>query len=152
MSSGGNPQAYRAVAVVGVGAILPDAPDAPTFWQNIQQGRYSISEVSPDRWNPDDYYHPDPTVPDKTYSKIGGWVREYAFDPLRWRMPVPPKVLEVMDDGQKWAVATCWPLSACHGATRLMPLTPLGVSGMETIRYPSCCSCRKTSAPVNVET
>ena len=105
MSNGCNPQAYRAVAVVGVGAILPDAPDAPTFWQNVQQGRYSISEVSPDRWDPDDYYHPDPTVPDKTYCKIGGWVREYTFDPFRWRMPVPPKVLEVMDDAQKWAVA-----------------------------------------------
>ena len=26
----------RAVAVVGLGAILPDAPDAPTFWETLK--------------------------------------------------------------------------------------------------------------------
>ena len=109
--TGANPEgletAARAVAVVGVGAIMPDAPDAPTFWQNIKSGRYSITEVSPERWNPDDYYDPDPLAPDKTYSKIGGWVRDYTFDPFAWRMPIPPKVLAVMDGAQQWAVAIC---------------------------------------------
>ena len=56
----------RAVAIVGVAAIMPDAPDAATFWQNIQDGRYSISEVTPDRWDPALYYDPDPQAPDKT--------------------------------------------------------------------------------------
>jgi malonyl CoA-acyl carrier protein transacylase len=99
--------AHRAVAVVGVGAILPDAPDAATFWQNVKQGRYSISEVNPERWDPADYYDPDPDVPDKTYCKIGGWVHEYEFEPFQWRIPIPPKVQAVMDDAQKWAVASC---------------------------------------------
>ena len=35
--------AERAVAIVGVGAILPDAPNAPAFWQNIVDKRYSIT-------------------------------------------------------------------------------------------------------------
>ncbi len=35
----------QAIAIVGVGAVLPDAPDAPTFWRNVQDGRYSISEA-----------------------------------------------------------------------------------------------------------
>ena len=64
-----------AVAIVGVGAILPDAPDVQTFWKNIQAARYSITDVAVERWNPDLFYSPDPTAPDKTYSKIGGWVR-----------------------------------------------------------------------------
>jgi malonyl CoA-acyl carrier protein transacylase len=97
--------AHRAVAVVGVGAILPDAPDVATFWQNIKQGRYSISEVDPERWDPADYYDPDPNVPDKTYCKIGGWVREYEFEPFKWHMPIPPKVQAAMDQAQKWAIA-----------------------------------------------
>ena len=25
--------AYRAIAIVGVGAILPDAPNVPAFWK-----------------------------------------------------------------------------------------------------------------------
>ena len=31
------------VAVVGMSAIMPDAPTADAFWQNITAGRYSIS-------------------------------------------------------------------------------------------------------------
>ena len=68
--------AYRAIAIVGVGAVLPDAPNVGAFWENVKNGRYSISEVAPDRWDPALYYDPDPSVPDKTYSKIGGGVRE----------------------------------------------------------------------------
>jgi acyl transferase domain-containing protein len=93
------------VAVVGLGAILPDAPDARAFWRNVKGGRDSISEVSPDRWDPDLYYDPDPSAPDKTYSKIGGWVRDWTWDPFAWRLPIPPRVGDQLDDGQKWAVA-----------------------------------------------
>ena len=32
-----------AVAIVGVGAIMPDAPDAAAFWDNVTTGRYCIS-------------------------------------------------------------------------------------------------------------
>ncbi len=35
------------VAVVGLAAIMPDAPDAATFWRNLREGRYSISDVPP---------------------------------------------------------------------------------------------------------
>jgi acyl transferase domain-containing protein len=96
--------ADRAVAIVGVAAVMPDAPDAVTFWQNIRDGRYSISEVTPDRWDPALYFDADPQAPDKTYSKIGGWVRSFEWDPLGWKLPVPPRVSDAMDDAQKWAV------------------------------------------------
>ena len=95
----------RAVAVVGVGAIMPDAPDAATFWENIKQGRYSISDVDPSRWDPQLYYDPDPKAPDKTYSKIGGWVRNWVWEPRSWNLAVMPLVADAMDDTQKWAVA-----------------------------------------------
>ena len=94
----------RAVAVVGVGAVLPDAPDARAFLQNLKEGKYSITEVPRERWNPDFYYDPDPKAPDKTYSKIGGWVRNWDWDPLKWRLPIPPRVGAAMDLTQKWAV------------------------------------------------
>ncbi len=92
----------RAIAIVGVGAVLPDAPNAPAFWNNIINKRYCISETPADRWSIADYYDPDPTVPDKTYSKIGGWVRGFQFDWKKYR--VPPKVAAAMDEGQQWAV------------------------------------------------
>ena len=43
----------RAIAIVGVGAILPDAPDTEAYWRNLIEGRCSITEGTADRWNPD---------------------------------------------------------------------------------------------------
>ncbi len=93
------------VAVVGLGAIMPDAVDADAFWANITGGRYSISEVPPERWDPALYFSTDHAEPDKTYSSIGGWVRDYPWDPISWKLPIPPKVADQMDDGQRWAIS-----------------------------------------------
>jgi acyl transferase domain-containing protein/acyl carrier protein/NAD(P)-dependent dehydrogenase (short-subunit alcohol dehydrogenase family) len=97
--------ANRAIAIVGAGAILPDAANVPEFWENVKKGRYSITEVRPERWDPALYYDPDHSAPDKTYSKIGGWVRNYVWDPVKWRLPIPPRVVAAMDESQKWAIA-----------------------------------------------
>jgi len=97
--------ANRAIAIVGAGAILPDAANVAAFWENVQQGRYSIAEVAPDRWDPAFYYDPDPSAPDKTYSKIGGWGREWNWDPMKWHLAIPPRVTDAMDQAQKWAIA-----------------------------------------------
>ncbi len=96
--------AHKAIAIVGIGAVMPDAPDAATFWQNIKSGRYSISDVPPERWDPELYYDPDRKAPDKSYSRIGGWVGDFHWDPLKWRLPIPPKVSAGMDLTQKWAI------------------------------------------------
>ncbi|HSK77431.1 MAG TPA: polyketide synthase, partial [Thermoanaerobaculia bacterium] len=107
--------AHKAIAIVGVGAVLPDAPDVPTFWSNVKTGRYSIGEPPPDRWDPALYYDPDPKAPDKSYSKIGGWVREWPWDPIEWKLPIPPKVSDNMDRAQKWAIAATREALADYG-------------------------------------
>ncbi|HMQ33233.1 MAG TPA: beta-ketoacyl synthase N-terminal-like domain-containing protein, partial [Chloroflexaceae bacterium] len=104
---------HRAVAIVGVGAILPDAPNARAYWQNIVNKRYSISETPADRWSVADYYDPDHSAPDKTYSTIGGWVRGFQFDWQRFR--IPPRVAGAMDQGQQWAVTVAAEALANYG-------------------------------------
>ena len=96
---------HNAIAVVGLGAILPDAFDVPTFWNNIITAKYSIGEVPSDRWSTALYYDPDPFAVDKTYAKIGAFVRGYQFDPLKNGIAIPPKVLAMMDQAQQWAIA-----------------------------------------------
>ncbi len=96
---------HRAIAIVGAGAVLPDAPNVPAFWENIKNSRYSVTEVDPHRWDPALYYDSDHAAPDKTYSKIGGWVREYPWEPMKWHLPIPPRVADAMDVSQKWAIA-----------------------------------------------
>ncbi|TAH51278.1 MAG: SDR family NAD(P)-dependent oxidoreductase [Chloroflexota bacterium] len=93
---------HKPIAIVGVGAILPDAFNVTDFWNNLIAGRYSITETPGDRWSILDYYDPDPNAPDKTYSKIGGWVRGFEFDWKKFK--IPPRVAQAMDIGQQWAV------------------------------------------------
>ncbi len=100
-----NAPGSRAVAIVGMAAIMPDALDGEAFWQNITSGRYSVSDVPPERWNPDLYYDADPHAPDKTYSRIGGWVRDFPWDPIAWKLPIPPMVAKQMDEGQRWTIS-----------------------------------------------
>ncbi|HEX6916651.1 MAG TPA: beta-ketoacyl synthase N-terminal-like domain-containing protein, partial [Phycicoccus sp.] len=93
------------VAVVGLAAIMPDAPNGDAFWANVKGGKYSISEVPPERWDPALYHDEDHGARDKTYSTIGGWVREFEWNPIAWRLPIPPMVAAQMDEGQRWAVS-----------------------------------------------
>ena len=111
--------AHRAIAIVVVGALLPDARDTAAFWENVIRGRYSITEVPTERWDPELYYDADPKAPDKTYSKIGGWVRDCEWDPIRWRLPIPPKVADAMDGSQRWAISCA--RAARKAASRAAP-------------------------------
>ena len=103
------------IAIVGVGAILPDAPNVQTFWKNIQAARYSITDVAADRWNPDLFYNSDPSAPDMTYSKIGGWVRGFKFEPAKMGIAIPPRILEQIDEAQQWAISACYQALSDYG-------------------------------------
>ena len=83
------------IAVIGIGAIMPGALNKDEFWQNIIQGKNSIIEVPKDRWDPDLFYSADRTQPDKTYSKIGGFITGYKFNSLKYK--IPPAVAKQMD-------------------------------------------------------
>ena len=109
---------HKAIAIVGIGAVLPDAPDVDSLWGNLEAGRYSISEVPTGRWNPDFYWDPDPEAPDRSYSKIGGWVREYDWQPLKWRLPIPPLVSDAMDLTQKWAILGARQALSSYGSSQ----------------------------------
>ncbi|NWF71259.1 MAG: acyltransferase domain-containing protein, partial [Chloroflexi bacterium] len=105
--------AERAIAIVGLGCILPEAPNVAAFWNNIINKRYSIKQVPANRWNAGDYYHPDISVPDKTYSTLGGWVEGFQFD---WKkFHIPPKVAGAMDQGQQWALTIAEAALADYG-------------------------------------
>lgn len=95
----------RSIAIVGMGAVLPDAFNIQAFWENIKNKLYSITDVPSDRWNTDLYYDPNPYAQDKTYSKIGAYVTGYHLDAMKLGLPIPPKVLSMMDFTQQWAIA-----------------------------------------------
>ena len=65
------PRRSTDVAIIGIAARLPGAKDVDEFWQNLKDGRISIREIPEERWRISDYYDPDPSVPGKTYCKMG---------------------------------------------------------------------------------
>ena len=61
------------IAVIGASALFPGSLDATGFWNDILDGSDLITDVPPTRWLIEDYYDPDPSVPDKTYAKRGAF-------------------------------------------------------------------------------
>jgi acyl transferase domain-containing protein/NAD(P)H-dependent flavin oxidoreductase YrpB (nitropropane dioxygenase family)/NADP-dependent 3-hydroxy acid dehydrogenase YdfG/acyl carrier protein len=93
------------VAIVGVAAIFPGAPDTDAFWANIVAGTNNIREVSPDRWDVATYYDPNATGIDagkKTPCKWGGFLDDVPFDPLAYG--IPPKSLAAIEPVQLLAL------------------------------------------------
>jgi malonyl CoA-acyl carrier protein transacylase len=91
------------IAIIGLGCVLPDAPDVATFWDNLLAGKSSVREVPRERWDPDLFWSADKSAPDKTYAKIGAFVADDAFNPLDYRM-MPSTVAQV-DPSQRWALS-----------------------------------------------
>ncbi len=75
------------VAIVGIGCIVPGAPDMKTFWANILNKVDAITEIPEKRWDWRQYYDPDRNARDKIYSKWGGFIDDVPFDPIEFGMP-----------------------------------------------------------------
>ena len=86
------------IAIVGLAGIFPEAPNLERYWENIMAELNCVSEVPESRWRVADYYNPDPTAPDKSYSKYGGFIPDIEFDPMEFGLP--PNFLEVTDVSQ----------------------------------------------------
>lgn len=79
------PDSQGGVAIVGVACTYPGARTAAQFWNNITGKVDAIADVKPERWDPRDFYDPDPAKEDKLYCKRGGYLPvTYAFNPRRY--------------------------------------------------------------------
>ncbi|MGB0515972.1 MAG: beta-ketoacyl synthase N-terminal-like domain-containing protein [Poseidonia sp.] len=98
---------FEPIAVIGLGALMPDAHDIDAFWQNILDAKVSIRPLPEGRWpGPVDHFWkeggPGQHTEGFTYAKIGALVSDAEFDWRRWRQP--PGTLPQIDPCQLWAV------------------------------------------------
>ncbi len=77
------------IAVVGVGAILPEARDVAAFARLLQAGRDARTDVPPQRWDAAMWLDPAGKRPYRAAHARGGFIRDYQYDWRRHR--VPPK-------------------------------------------------------------
>ncbi|MET0401597.1 MAG: beta-ketoacyl synthase N-terminal-like domain-containing protein, partial [Cystobacter sp.] len=71
-----------AIAVVGLGCVLPNAHRVSDFWSSISTGRISLTKVPPRAWDHSLYFSPDRTMPDRAHADVGGFISDFVFD---WR-------------------------------------------------------------------
>ncbi len=93
-----SPLQQTPVAIIGMAGLFPQAKNLREYWENIINKVNSITDVPPSRWNIEDYYDPDPSAPDKSYCKRGGFIPDIDFNPMEFGLP--PNILEVTDVSQ----------------------------------------------------
>ncbi len=91
-----------AIAIIGASALFPGSIDATGFWKDILAGSDLITDVPESHWLLEDYYDPDPSVPDKTYANRGAFLKSVDFDSMGWG--VPPNLLQETDTSQLLAL------------------------------------------------
>ena len=108
------------IAVVGIAALMPGARDTAEFWHNIVTGRDLVTEVPPGRWPSEEFYDPDPSTPDTTYSRRGAFLPDIEFDPLAHGLP--PSTLAAVDPAQLLGLSVADALLADLGRNLAAPL------------------------------
>jgi acyl transferase domain-containing protein/acyl carrier protein len=94
-------------AIVGYAARLPGAADADEFWQVLRQGRDTVSEVPPDRWDVEEFFDPDPEAPGKIVTRRAGFIDDVAgFDAPFFGVSAREVVL--MDPQHRLLLETAW--------------------------------------------
>src|ERR1700712_4679319 len=101
-NSSSSPSPREPIAVVGVSALFPGSTEVGGFWRDIVAGRDLLSDVPPSHWLIEDYYSADPTTPDKTYGKRGGFISPVPFDPVEFG--IPPSIVPSTDPAQLLAL------------------------------------------------
>jgi acyl transferase domain-containing protein/NAD(P)H-dependent flavin oxidoreductase YrpB (nitropropane dioxygenase family)/NAD(P)-dependent dehydrogenase (short-subunit alcohol dehydrogenase family) len=93
------------VAIVGMACVFPGAADLDAFWAQILEGADAVSEVSPERWDPEVYFDAE-NRPDlagvKSPSKWGGFLDPVPFDALAYG--IPPASLAAIEPVQLLAL------------------------------------------------
>ncbi|MQX35684.1 SDR family NAD(P)-dependent oxidoreductase [Roseospira navarrensis] len=96
-----------AIAIIGASGRFPMADDLAAFWDAIATGRDCITEVPPDRWDVDRFYHPDPHHPGTSTCKWMGAIGDIdRFDAAFFTMT--PREAELVDPQQRLFLQHAW--------------------------------------------
>ncbi len=102
-----NQQHKHLIAIVGMACRFPGANNYSQFWQNLEQGVNSITEIPSQRWEVERYYSSTPQHPHKTISKWGGFIEGIdKFDAQFFG--IAPKEAEKIDPQQRIMLELGW--------------------------------------------
>ena len=98
------------IAVVGMACRFPGGIDNPDqYWELLSQGRSGIVRVPSDRWDADQYYTDDHTVPGTICNSVGGFLTTWQpaeFDAEFFA--ISPREAAAMDPQQRLLLEVAW--------------------------------------------
>ncbi|MCY7285478.1 MAG: polyketide synthase, partial [Cyanobacteria bacterium CAN_BIN43] len=95
------------IAIIGIGCRFPGANNPEAFWQLLRNGVDAITEVPSDRWDNARFYDPDPTQPNKTNQRWGGFLEQVdQFDPQFFG--IAPREASSIDPQQRIVLEVAW--------------------------------------------
>ncbi len=96
------------IAIVGMACRFPGGCTSPEqYWELLRNGTDVVTEIRPDRWSKEFYYHPDPKSSGKTYTAAAGQLDDiYQFDPAFFG--ITPREAAQMDPQQRLLLQMAW--------------------------------------------
>jgi len=98
------------IAVVGIGCRLPGGVNnADEYWKLLQDGASGVIRVPPDRWDADEYYSEDHTVPGTICNREGGFLTSWQPDEFDAEFfNIAPREAAAMDPQQRLLLEVTW--------------------------------------------
>ena len=91
------------IAIIGISGHYPGASNLEQYWQNLADGKSTISEIPKERWNYHDYHDPSKNI----FGKWGGFIQPVdQFDPLLFN--IAPKEAHALDPQQRLFLMQVW--------------------------------------------
>nr|ASA76643.1 polyketide synthase [Pyxidicoccus sp. MCy9557] len=97
----------RDIAIIGMSGQFPGAKDLSRFWENLVEGRDSVTLVPKERWDGEAFYDADPRRPGRSTCKWGGFLTDAdVFD--REFFGISPREALLMDPQQRLFLQEAW--------------------------------------------
>lgn len=95
------------IAIVGMSCRFPGADSPEDLWGLLREKRDAITEVPPDRWDPDEYYASPPAPPGKMCTRWGGFLKRVdGFDAAFFG--ISDREARFMDPQQRVVMEVAW--------------------------------------------
>lgn len=95
------------IAVIGLSCRFPGASSVSALWDVLLAGQSTITEVPPERFRLEDWYHPEASTRGRFSSRFGGFLNDVdLFDP--YFFGISPREAEHMDPQQRLVLQLTW--------------------------------------------
>ena len=98
----------EAIAIIGIGCRFPGGIVSPeSYWDLLEKGVDAVIETPPQRWDKQNYYHPEPNTPGFTNTTRAAYIDQVdQFDPQFFN--ISPREAVNLDPQQRLVLETAW--------------------------------------------